>query len=94
MLRETFVDGIGNIAVQGTFARLELTQLEKLPAAGETPAFQVSERLVMGIDTLLRLHQALGQIVQQMEQKGIIQQKDGSASPPKEKSVQSKVKPA
>ena len=78
-LKETFVDGIGNVAVQGTFARLELTQLERLPAAGETPVFQVSERLVMGIDTLLRLHQAIGQIVQQMEQKGIIQQKEGSA---------------
>ena len=86
-LKETFVDGIGNVAVQGTFARLELTQLERLPASGETPVFQVSERLVMGIDTLLRLHQALGQIVQQMEQKGIIQQRDGTASSSKEKSA-------
>ena len=87
-LKEIFVDGIGNVAVQGTFARLELTQLERLPASGETPVFHVNERLVMGIDTLLRLHQALGQIVQQMEEKGIIQQKDLATPSFKEKSSQ------
>lgn len=81
MLKETFVDGIGNVAIQGTFARLELTHLEKLPATGETPVFQVGERLVMGIDTLLRLHQALGQVVQQMEQKGMIQHKAETPPP-------------
>ena len=72
MLKDTFVDGIGNLSVQGAVARLELTQLERLPAAGEAPVFLVGERLVMGIDTLLRLHQALQQVVEQLEQKGVV----------------------
>lgn len=83
-LKETFVDGIGNVAVQGTFARLELTQLERLPAAGETPVFQVSERLVMGIDTLLRLHQALQKVVEQLEQKGVVKKNDKASPDPKQ----------
>ena len=85
MIKETFVDGIGNVAVQGTFARLELTQLEKLPATGETPVFQVGERLVMGIDTLLRLHQALQRIVEQLEQKGVVKKNDKAAQEDKPK---------
>ena len=79
-LKETFVDGIGNLSVQGALARLELTQLEKLPAAGEAPIFLVGERLVMGIDTLLRLHQALQQVVEQLEQKGVVKKKGNTAN--------------
>lgn len=71
-IEETFVDGIGNLAVQAALARIELTQLEKLPAAGEKPAYQVSQRLVMGIETLLRLHQALDEVVKQLEDKGVV----------------------
>jgi hypothetical protein len=89
-LKETFVDGIGNVAVQGTFARLELTQLDRLPAAGETPVFQVGERLVMGIDTLLRLHQALQKIVEQLEQKGVVKKNDKAAQPDKPQAKPSK----
>ena len=89
-LKETFVDGIGNVAVQGTFARLELTQLERLPAAGETPVFQVGERLVMGIDTLLRLHQALQKIVEQLEQRGVVKKNDKAAQPGEPESNPSK----
>jgi len=89
-LKETFVDGIGNVAVQGTFARLELTQLERLPASGETPVFQVSERLVMGIDTLLRLHQALQKVVEQLEQKGVVKKNEKPAQDPKQSSSASK----
>ena len=90
MLNERFVDGIGNVAVQGTFARLELTQLERLPASGETPVFQVSERLVMGIDTLLRLHQALQKIVDQLEQKGVVKKNDRPAQDAQQTSPASK----
>lgn len=89
-LKETFVDGIGNVAVQGTFARLELTQLERLPAAGETPVFQVNERLVMGIDTLLRLHQALQKVVEQLEQKGVVKKNDKAAQQDKSQAKPSK----
>ncbi len=71
-INETFVDGVGNIAVHAALARIELMQIERLPAAGEKPSYQLAERLVMGIDTLLRLHQALNEIVQQMESRGLV----------------------
>ena len=77
---ETFVDGIGNLAVQSALARIELTQLEKLPATGEKPSYQVSQRLVMGIETLLRLHQALEEVVKQLEDKGVVKKNNKKAA--------------
>jgi hypothetical protein len=44
---ELFIDGIGNLAVQGAVARIELTVIEKLPLQDETPQLAVAERLVM-----------------------------------------------
>lgn len=76
---ETFVDGVGNLAVQSALARIELTQLQKLPATGEAPTFQVSQRLVMSIETLLRLHQSLDEVVKQLEAKGVL--KKNTAKP-------------
>jgi hypothetical protein len=32
IVNETFVDGLGNVAVQAALARIELTQLTSLPA--------------------------------------------------------------
>ncbi len=48
---ERFIDGIGNLSVQGTLARVELTVIEKLPLQDEAPTFEVAERLVMSVDT-------------------------------------------
>jgi len=56
---ERFIDGIGNLSVQGTVARIELTVIEKLPLQDETPQLAVAERLVMSVDTMLRLYQRL-----------------------------------
>lgn len=78
-IEETFVDGIGNLAVQAALARIELTQLAKLPATGEPPSFQVSQRLVMGIETMLRLHQALDEVVKQLEEKGVVKKNSDKA---------------
>jgi hypothetical protein len=80
MIKETFVDGIGNLAVQAALARIELTQLEKLPSADEKPTYLASHRLVMGIETLLRLHQALDEVVKQLEDKGMIKKNIEKAS--------------
>ena len=44
-INETFVDGLGNVAVQAALARIELTQLKSLPAEGQQPAFEVTSRL-------------------------------------------------
>ena len=73
---ERFIDGIGNLAVQGAVARIELTVIEKLPLQDETPQLAVVERLVMSVDTMLRLYQGLGEVVGQMEGKGLIKKRE------------------
>ena len=73
---ERFIDGIGNLAVQGAVARIELTVMEKLPLQNETPTLIVAERLVMSLDTMLRLYQGLGEVVGQMEGKGLIKKRE------------------
>ena len=73
---ERFIDGIGNLSVPGTVARIELTIIEKLPLQDETPQLAVAERLVMSVDTMLRLYQGLGEVVGQMEGKGLIKKRE------------------
>lgn len=77
-MNDRFVDGIGNVAVQATVARIELTRLVKIPAKDEAPTFEVSERLVMNIETLLRMHQAFSEVVKQLEGKGVIKKRDAA----------------
>ena len=77
---ERFIDGIGNLAVQGAVARVELTVMEKLPLQDEAPAFEVAERLVMSVDTMLRLYQGLGEVVGQMEGKGLIKKREDTVA--------------
>jgi len=60
-------------------------QLQKLPAEKETPVFQVAERLAMNLDTFLRLHQAVNNIVGQMEEKGLIKKNEAPAIANKKK---------
>ena len=73
---ERFIDGIGNLSVQGTVARVELTVIEKLPLQDETPQLAVAESLVMSVETMLRLHQGLTEVVGQMEGKGLIKKRE------------------
>ena len=77
---ERFIDGIGNLAVQGAVARIELTVIEKLPLQDETPQLAVAERLVMSVDTMLRLYQGLGEVVGQMEGKGLIKKRENETA--------------
>jgi hypothetical protein len=77
---ELFIDGIGNLAVQGAVARIELTVIEKLPLQDETPQLAVAERLVMSVDTMLRLYQGLGEVVGQMEGKGLIKKREDAVA--------------
>ncbi len=78
-ITETFVDGLGNVAVQAALARIELTQLSALPAEGKKPDFQVCERLVMSIETFLKMHQSFSEVVAQLEAKGLIRKADSPA---------------
>jgi hypothetical protein len=86
--KDIFVDGIGNISVQAGLARIELMGLQKLPSEGTSPAFDVSERLAMSLETLLRMHGALSEIVNQMESKGLIKKNaDGAPGAQDKKAV-------
>jgi len=75
MVDEKFFDGVGNIAVQGAVARMELTRVAALGSGDKQPAQEVDFRLVMPLDGFLRMYQALGQIVGQMEEKGVIKKR-------------------
>ncbi len=78
-MNDRFVDGVGNVAVQATVARIELTRLVRVPGKDEAPEFEVSERLVMNLDTLLRMHQALSEVARQLEEKGVIKKREAGA---------------
>lgn len=79
-MHETFVDGLGNVAIQAALARIELTQLKSLPKDGQTPNFEVTSRLVMSIDTFLKMHQSFSEVIRQMEAKGLVR-KAGTDAP-------------
>ena len=77
-IEEKFIDGVGNISVQSAIARIELTRLYKLPLANEEPILEPDSRLVMSVDTLLRLYQGLGEVVNQLEARGLVSKKNMS----------------
>ena len=83
-INQVFVDGLGDIAGQGGTIRIELSQFHQMPVEGQAPEFEVFERLVMNVDTFLKMHQSMAQVIAQMEQKGIIKkakapEQDGKA---------------
>lgn len=83
MVEDKYFDGIGNIAVQGAVARVELTRVVSI-AQGATKDANLQEvdmRLVLPLDALLRMYQALGQIVGQMEEKGVVKKRAESEKP-------------
>jgi hypothetical protein len=77
MVEDKYFDGIGNIAVHGAVARVELTRVVSIDkgAAKDANQQEVDMRLVLPLDALLRMYQALGQIVGQMEEKGVVKKR-------------------
>ncbi len=78
MVEDRFFDGVGNVAVQGAVARVELMRVVDVTTGDAKPTQQVDMRLVMPIEGLLRMYQTLGQIVGQMEEKGVVRRRDAS----------------
>ena len=78
--KDIFIDGVGNVSVQAGLVRIELMGLDKLPPEGTPPVLEVSERLAMSLETMLRMHGALSEIVSQMESKGLIKKNVGSST--------------
>ena len=79
-----FTDGIGNINIQSAIARIELLQLTKIPADQEASNYQVNRRLVMSLESMLRLYQGLDEVVKQLEQKELIRKPTTDGRTPKE----------
>ena len=75
MVEDKYFDGIGNIAVQGAVARVELTRVVSIAQSKEGNQQEVDMRLVLPLDALLKMYQALGQIVGQMEEKGVVKKR-------------------
>ena len=85
---DLFVDGVGNIGIQAAIGRIELLRLAKVPIGNEAPEYFVDGRLVMSLETLLRLYQGLSEVVHQLEDKGLVKRPD-AAKPEAEKPANS-----
>ena len=51
---------------------IEMTQRKDFNQDKKKPEFEVSERVTVTINTFLRMHQAMGRVVAQLEEKGVI----------------------
>lgn len=75
-MSDIFVDGIKNVAVQGPIARIELANFAGTSGSDEDKILQTNNRLVMPVETMIRLQQSLTQVMAQLEEKGLIKRKD------------------
>ena len=54
---------------------IEMTQRKDFNQDNKSPEFIVSERVTVTINTFLRMHQAMGRVVEQLEEKGVIKKR-------------------
>jgi len=73
---DIYVDGLRNIAVQGPVVRLELANFAGTSGSDEDKVLVTSNRLVMPIETMLRLQASLTQVMSQLEEKGLLKKKE------------------
>ena len=53
-----------------------MTQRKDFNDGKKTPEFEVSERITVTINTFLRMHQAMGRVIAQLEEKKVIKKRD------------------
>ena len=75
-MSDIFVDGIKNVAVQGPIARVELANFAGTSGSDEDKILQTKNRLVMPVETMIRLQQSLTQVMAQLEEKGLIKRRE------------------
>ena len=75
-MSDIFVDGIKNVAVQGPIARVELANFAGTSGSDEDKILQTNNRLVMPVETMIRLQQSLTQVMAQLEEKGLIKRRE------------------
>ena len=54
---------------------IEMTQRKDFNTDNKEAKFEVSERVTVTINTFLRMHQAMGRVVEQLEEKGVIKKR-------------------
>ena len=75
-VKNTFYDSVGGIASGEGLVHIEMTQRKDFNESKKTPEFQVSERITVTINTFLRMHQAMGRVIAQLEEKKVIRKRD------------------
>ena len=74
-VKNTFYDSVGGIASGEGLVHIEMTQRKDFNTESKEAEFEVSERVTVTINTFLRMHQAMGRVVEQLEEKGIIKKR-------------------
>ena len=79
-VKNTFYNAVGGIASGEGLIHIEMLQRMDFSAEDKKkpPKFEVSERLTMSINTFLRMHQSMGEVVKQLESKGVIKKRDAA----------------
>jgi hypothetical protein len=77
-VKNTFYDSVGGIASGEGLVHIEMTQRKDFDQEKKSPEFVVSERLTVTINTFLRMHQSMGRVVAQLEEKGVIKKRDNA----------------
>ena len=77
MTRELYSEGIGEVAITGSVARLDLLtlSLEERDEKGQ-PKLVLRKRVVMPIEGFLRSYAVLTQAMKELEKKGVIRKLD------------------
>ena len=75
-VKNTFYDSIGGIVAGEGLVHIEMTQRKDFNQQKKNQEFEVSERVSVTINTFLRMHQAMGRVVAQLKEKGVIKRRD------------------
>jgi hypothetical protein len=74
---DRYIDGIGQVSVQGATVRIELTNYSGLKAdKGKQPDQEVCGRISMSLRTLVSLQKTTDEVVSQLIEKGILKKKE------------------
>ena len=68
-VKNTFYDSVGGIASGEGLVHIEMTQRKDFNEKKKDLALEVSERITVTINTFLRMHQAMGRVIEQLEEK-------------------------
>ena len=85
-IRNTFYDSVGGIASGEGLVHVEMLQRKDFNAE-KKPEFEVSERLTMTITTFLRMHQSMGRVIAQLEEKELFKDGEQEVAPEQAKKL-------